>query len=256
MFLTLWLVLVTHPLLDAFTVYGTQLFWPLAPVPESWAAVFIIDPVYTVPLLAASLHAVAAGMTARARGLLATALAFSTVYLGFGLAGRVAAEHRVRDAMVAQGIEVTALRAVPMPFNTLVWRVLAKTPDDHYYEAVSGWFDRTSPEWLRLPLNPDAGANLAGSALHDRLRWFTGDWLRHDVIGDALVVTDLRMGVAGTTPSVSRWPSARRGRLDRGRAQPLAQRQRGWPELKLVLARILDAQPPLPLRAWSDQALR
>ena len=48
-----------------------------------------------------------------------------------------------------------------MPFNTLVWRVLAKTPDDHYYEAVSGWFDRTSPEWLRLPLNPDAGANLA-----------------------------------------------------------------------------------------------
>ena len=95
------------------------------------------------------------------------------------------------------GIEVTALRAVPMPFNTLVWRVLAKTPDDHYYEAVSGWFDRTSPEWLRLPLNPDAGANLAGSALHDRLRWFTGDWLRHDVIGDALVVTDLRMGVAG-----------------------------------------------------------
>ena len=136
-------------------------------------------------------------MTARARGLLATALAFSTVYLGFGLAGRVAAEHRVRDAMVAQGIEVTALRAVPMPFNTLVWRVLAKTPDAHYYEAVSGWFDRTSPEWLRLPLNPDAGANLTGSALHDRLRWFTGDWLRHDVIGDALVVTDLRMGVAG-----------------------------------------------------------
>lgn len=225
LFLTLWLVLVTHPLLDAFTVYGTQLFWPLAPVPESWAAVFIIDPVYTVPLLAASLYAVAAGMTARARGLLATALAFSTVYLGFGLAGRVAAEHRVRDAMVAQGIEVTALRAVPMPFNTLVWRVLAKTPDDHYYEAVSGWFDRTSPEWLRLPLNPDAGANLAGSALHDRLRWFTGDWLRHDVIGDALVVTDLRMGVAGhytfrfkmaeRAPGAgwiavvpSRWPSA------------------------------------------------
>ena len=257
LFLTLWLVLVTHPLLDAFTVYGTQLFWPLAPVPESWAAVFIIDPVYTVPLLAASLYAVAAGMTARARGLLATALAFSTVYLGFGLAGRVAAEHRVRDAMVAQGIEVTALRAVPMPFNTLVWRVIAKTPDDHYYEAVSGWFDRTPPEWLRLPLNPDAGANLAGSALHDRLRWFTGDWLRHDVIGDALVVTDLRMGVAGhytfrfkmaeRAPGAgwiavvpSRWPSA----------------SGGWPELKLVLARILDAQPPLPLRAWSDQALR
>lgn len=51
LFLTLWLVLVTHPLLDAFTVYGTQLFWPLPSIPESWSAIFIIDPVYTVPLL-------------------------------------------------------------------------------------------------------------------------------------------------------------------------------------------------------------
>ena len=158
--------------------------------------------------------------------MLATALAFSTVYLGFGLAGRVAAEHRVRDAMVAQGIEVTALRAVPMPFNTLVWRVLAKTPDDHYYEAVSGWFDRTSPEWLRLPLNPDAGANLAGSALHDRLRWFTGDWLRHDVIGDALVVTDLRMGVAGHYTFRFKMAERAPGPAGSRSCQPLAQRQR------------------------------
>ena len=131
--------------------------------------------------------------------------------------------------MVAQGIEVTALRAVPMPF-TLVWRVLAKTPDAHYYEAVSGWFDRTSPEWLRLPLNPDAGANLTGSALHDRLRWFTGDWLRHDVIGDALV-TDLRMGVAGTTPSVSRWPSARREAIGSRSCPAAGPAPAGWPEL-------------------------
>ena len=133
--------------------------------------------------------------------------------------------------------------------------MLAKTPDAHYYEAVSGWFDRTSPEWLRLPLNPDAGANLTGSALHDRLRWFTGDWLRHDVIGDALVVTDLRMGVAGHY--TFRFKMAERApRRLIASCQPLAQRQRGWPELKLVLARILDAQPPLPLRDWADQALR
>jgi inner membrane protein len=44
LFLAFWLVLVTHPILDAFTVYGTQLFWPLAFTPLSWAAVFIIDP--------------------------------------------------------------------------------------------------------------------------------------------------------------------------------------------------------------------
>lgn len=107
LFLTLWLVLVTHPLLDAFTVYGTQLFWPLASIPESWSAIFIIDPVYTVPLLLAAVYAVIAGMTRGARRFLAGALIFSTAYLGFGLVGRIAAEQRVRDAMQAQGIAVT-----------------------------------------------------------------------------------------------------------------------------------------------------
>ncbi|KRC85780.1 hydrolase [Achromobacter sp. Root83] len=253
LFLTLWLVLVTHPILDALTVYGTQLFWPLPAIPESWAAVFIIDPLYTVPLLLGVLFATAFGMTRTARRLLAAALVFSTAYLGFGLAARVVAEHRVLEAMRGQGVAVAELRAVPMPFNTLVWRVIAKTADGHYYESVSSLFDRDQPEWLRQPLNLELGQALAGVPLHERLRWFTDDWLRYDAIGDALIVSDLRMGMAGhytfrfkmaeraadgswkpVTPSV--WPS------DRG----------GWAELKLVLARILHAQPPLPLAQWSE----
>src|SRR5690606_6885702 len=50
LFLTLWLVLVTHPLLDAMTSYGTQLLWPLKPTPTAWSSLFIIDPFYTLPL--------------------------------------------------------------------------------------------------------------------------------------------------------------------------------------------------------------
>src|SRR3546814_3957313 len=44
-------VLLTHPLLDALTVYGTQLLWPLPLRPVMWSSVFIIDPLYTVWLL-------------------------------------------------------------------------------------------------------------------------------------------------------------------------------------------------------------
>jgi inner membrane protein len=50
------LALVTHPLLDAFTVYGTQLWWPLMPPPTMWSSVFIIDPLYTIWLLVACVH--------------------------------------------------------------------------------------------------------------------------------------------------------------------------------------------------------
>jgi inner membrane protein len=48
------LALVTHPLLDAHTAYGTQLLWPLDVPPTMWATVFIIDPLFTLPLLVAT----------------------------------------------------------------------------------------------------------------------------------------------------------------------------------------------------------
>ncbi|MFO3724968.1 metal-dependent hydrolase [Pseudomonas sp. HLMP] len=260
LFLAFWLVLVTHPILDAFTVYGTQLFWPLHSIPESWAAVFIIDPLYTVPLLAAVAYAGIRGMAGRAIPLLTAALLFSTAYLGFGLAGRMAAEQRFELALEHRGIAITELRAVPIAFNSLVWRVLAKTPDGDYYEGVSSWFDREPPEMQRQPLNLALAKALQGEPLHERLRWFTGDWLRYDVVGDALVVSDLRMGIPGNytfrfdmahrdgqgrwaavTPSL--WLGAGAGSMLNAH------------DLALIWRRILEQQPPLPLAAWSDKYL-
>jgi len=258
--LAFWLVLVTHPVLDAFTVYGTQLFWPLPFTPLSWAAVFIIDPVYTLPLLAAVVYAAFKGLNGRAVQLLSVALLFSTAYLGFGLAGRMAAEQRLQAALDAQGIVVSEVRAVPIAFNSLVWRVLAKTPDGDYYEGISSTFDRAPPEMQRLPLNQGAAKALEGSALLQRLRWFTDDWLRYDEVGDALVVTDLRMGIPGNytfrfnmahRDSQGHWivdrPSTWRG----AGAGSMFNRD----DLALIWRRILDQQPPLPLAAWTSKYL-
>jgi inner membrane protein len=258
LFLAFWLVLVTHPILDAFTVYGTQLFWPLQFTPLSWAAVFIIDPVYTVPLLAAVLYATFKGLKDRAVQVLSLALIFSTAYLGFGLAGRIAAEQRFELALEQQGIQASEVRAVPIAFNSLVWRVLAKTPDGFYYEGISSMFDREPPEMQRLPLNLAARDVLHDAPLLERLRWFTGDWLRYDAIGDQLVVTDLRMGIPGNytfrfdmahrdnqgqwvVDTPSRWVGSGVGAmLNNG-------------DLALIWRRILEQRPPLPLAAWSER---
>ena len=260
LFLAFWLVLVTHPVLDAFTVYGTQLFWPLHFTPESWAAVFIIDPVYTMPLLASVAYATVKGLKGRAVSVLSVALLFSTAYLGFGLAARITAEHRFQAALDQQGIMASEVRAVPIAFNSLVWRVMAKTGDGYYYEGVSSLFDREAPEMLRHSLNLEAAAPLAGVPLHERLRWFTGDWLRYDVVGDALVVTDLRMGIPGNY--TFRFQMARRD----GQGQWAAMTPTGWKgtapnsmfnghDLGLIWRRIIDQQPPLPLAEWTAKYL-
>jgi len=260
LFLAFWLVLVTHPLLDAFTVYGTQLFWPLQTTPQSWAAVFIIDPVYTLPLLAAVIYASCKGLTGKATRLLTLALLFGAAYLGFGLAGRMAAEQRFQAALDQQGLVASEVRAVPIAFNSLVWRVLAKTPDGDYYEGISSGFDRQAPEMQRLPRNLELAKVLADQPLHQRLRWFTDDWLRYDQIGDALVVTDLRMGIPGNY--TFRFTMAHRDDQGRWMADVPSMWQGAGPgsmfngdDLVLIWRRIVDQQPPLPLAAWTDRYL-
>jgi len=255
LFLAIWLALITHPLLDAFTSYGTQLFWPFEPVPTAWSSIFIIDPLFTLPLLAAVLAGICRNMTVCISKALSVALAWCVVYLGLSLAAQHLAETRVRTALVRQGITPQAVFSTPMPFNTLLWRVIVKTaePADHYVEAVSGVFDRHAPETVSLPLGTHLATALAQSSEYTRLAWFTGGWLRHDVIGDTLVVTDLRMGVAGyytfrfamakrdgdgddwQAIVPARWPSARGD----------------WAQWQHLFKRIVTSDPPLPLAAWT-----
>lgn len=52
---SVFLIFLTHVLLDAMTIYGTQLFWPLPYEPAGLGSIFIIDPLYTISFLTSSL---------------------------------------------------------------------------------------------------------------------------------------------------------------------------------------------------------
>ncbi len=57
-----FLCFATHALLDAMTIYGTRLFWPVWPEPLGAGSIFIIDPLYTLPLLVAFVWALCEGL--------------------------------------------------------------------------------------------------------------------------------------------------------------------------------------------------
>jgi inner membrane protein len=254
LFVTIWLVLITHPLLDAFTTYGTQLFWPLPLAPVSFSSIFIIDPVFSLPLLAASLAVLFRGE--RARRWRSAALCFSVAYLAFTLVAKAVIEGRVQAALHGQGIDTTRLFSAPTPLNSLLWRVVARTPDGNYYEIISGLLDRSPPQQRLQPLHEDLATALPPMPLLARLNWFTGGWLRYDAIGGDLVVTDLRMGMPGYY--TFRFVMARRDALGYWRAVLPTQwpgSRGGWPELKQVLMRIVTAQPPLPLDLWMQRTI-
>lgn len=252
--LTLWLVLITHPLLDAFTSYGTQLFWPLMPTPTAWSSIFIIDPMYTLPLIVAVLVGLIGGL--HSPRVPAIALALSTLYLGFTLAGKYMAEQRVERELARQGFHAERLFVTPTPFNSLLWRVIV-LDGEHYYEALTGWFDSAPPQLQRLPLGTELRPALADAPMHQRLAWFSGGMLRYDQIDGRLIVTDLRLGMTGYHPfrfDFARWQDGQWQVNAHTERLPFA---RGEPEqLQLLLRRIWQPQTEVPLLAWASELKR
>ncbi|MEX1118936.1 MAG: metal-dependent hydrolase, partial [Terrimicrobiaceae bacterium] len=58
---TVWLIFFTHVLIDVFTVYGTVVFAPFSEARIGFNNLFIIDPLFTMPLLVGVLAALVLG---------------------------------------------------------------------------------------------------------------------------------------------------------------------------------------------------
>jgi inner membrane protein len=190
--IAMWLALVTHPLLDAMTVYGTQLLLPFTNHPFGVGSMFIIDPLYTVPLLVGVIVGVA---RREGRGLpwVHAALMVSTAYLAWSVAAQWQVRGLARASLAGQG-SPTALLVTPTPFNTLLWRIVAMRPDGSYHEGFRSVLDGGPPiRWERFdpPPVPDAVRTLPAV---QRLAAFSHGFYKVHGKGSEAWVTDLRMG--------------------------------------------------------------
>lgn len=194
-FWAIQLALVTHPLLDAFTVYGTQLWWPLAPPPAMWSSVFIIDPLYTVWLLAGCSVAWFARERAVAQRALVAGLVLSSAYLGWSLAAKASVDREAERTLASMGLGDAPFFSVPMPFNTLLWRVVAMTPSGYVEAERSVLADEGPLSFRGYPSEVQALHEAADVPAVRRLAWFNRGFMRAQVQEGQLVLSDLRMGM-------------------------------------------------------------
>jgi len=196
-----WLVLVylvftTHVLLDSFTVYGTQIFWPIDNTPMAWATIFIIDPVYTLPLLIGVTAALVMSRT-RATGhrLNWLGLALSTCYLAWTVGVKWHVDQVARESLASQGIAYERLLTVPAPFNSVVWRVLAMHPNGYSVGYYSLLDEHRHIVMRTFPSDPQLLTGIEDHWPVRRLQWFTKGFYSVSRIGRKVIITDLRMGV-------------------------------------------------------------
>jgi len=198
-FIHLWLFiaacLVTHPLLDAFTAYGTQLLWPF-PVSVAVSSIFIIDPLYTIPLLVM----IAASLLWRDRmaKLCGVGLAISSIYLFWSVLALNLVEERVKSQVENTSLADRPVFITPTPVNTVLWRVVI-LDGDTYWEGLTSLLDDVSTidfiahkrgKWT-LPEKPQ---HLV------MLEEFTRHFVKYERVGNSFTATDLRLGIVDYLP--------------------------------------------------------
>ena len=236
--LAMTLALTTHPILDSFTVYGTQLLWPLqeslALTPFSIASVFIIDPLYTIPLLIAmifgfikgrKLAIFKTGLLANYQRLAVWMLIISSSYLMLSVGLKYYAQYQAEQTLAAANIDnIVRIKTMPVLPTILMWRTVAEDEQYRFIELRGSVLDDRLPEyryltqydnWIQFDHLPqaynsqDLRTNLptASQPYADRLDWFSGNWTGYrtqkpidnvDHQSRQLVVDDLRM-MAGDT---------------------------------------------------------
>lgn len=191
-----YLVFATHVLLDSFTVYGTQIFWPISETPVAWATIFIIDPLYTLPLLVGVIGALVMTRSSdRGHLLNRYGLILSTLYLCWTVAAKFVVDRRIESEMVAQNIRHGSVFTTPTPFNSLLWRAVVMDTGgyyDGYYSLLDG---PGKIDFSRYPSEESLLAGIEDTWPVQRLQWFSRGFYSVSLRERDIVISDLRMGV-------------------------------------------------------------
>jgi len=190
------LTLITHPILDAFTSYGTQLFWPLAGHPISIASIFVIDPLYTLPLLIGCVYLWRSGNskeaqdTDKARRINHLGLLLSSGYLLLSVLLQTQMQSKVEAALKGQGIPADKIFLSPL-YPSLNWWVAIVVDDGIYYDVTLNVLANTLD--ISEKQNLGYGVIDVSTPALTSLDWFTNGFIRLEEVEGQLVATDLRI---------------------------------------------------------------
>ncbi len=195
-FQLVFLALFTHPLLDAFTVYGTQLFWPITNYPVSGSTIFIVDPLYTIWLLIGCISAMLISRDKiTGHRLNYAGLALSSIYLSWTVAAKLIVDNRAEQLLNDENIAFHQLMSTPAPFTSFTWRLIGKNREG-YFDAFIDVFGEDQP--VIINQRPSEEHLLVGLRDHwpvTRLLDFTHGYYSVSRRGDDILITDLRMGL-------------------------------------------------------------
>ena len=191
---------LTHPLLDAHTTWGTQLFWPLD-LRLAYKNIFVIDPLYTLPFLVFVILAMRKKRTSpKRRKLNNLGLIISSAYMLLTLILKGITYQKFTEALQQQNIQYSEIETKPSPFNTILWTANVDTKDAYLIGHYS-FFDAQPIQFTAYPKNHEWIEDLKEEENVQRLIKITKGWYTITKENEKLYLNDLRFGLLGFSPS-------------------------------------------------------
>lgn len=191
--------LITHPILDAHTTWGTQLFWPLD-LRLAFKTIFVVDPLYTVPFLVFLILAMFQKRTSKKRRLYnRIGLTISTAYLALTFLIKSFALVKFEDALQTQNIAYEQIDTRPAPLNTILWNANVETKDAYLLGNYS-FFDTQNITFETYPKNHKLLGSLIENEKVKRMIAISEGWYTINKIDDKLYYNDLRFGLLNLEP--------------------------------------------------------
>ncbi|UZR92316.1 metal-dependent hydrolase [Chondrinema litorale] len=194
----LWLYFlgfVTHALLDTFTTWGTQLFYPFNNYGFALYNIFVIDPFYTVPFLLFLLIAAFYKRDNPKRKLFNNlGLIISSLYLFVSLINQYIASKVFEDALHKQNIAYTDYINKATPLNIILWSLTTKTEDGYYFAYYSLFDDTDEVKFDFYPANHHLLDNYKDHPKVKRLLEITKGYYTVEKSDNEFIIRDLRFG--------------------------------------------------------------
>lgn len=156
-YLLFFLALFTHPILDSFTPYGTQLFAPFSNYRVALNTISVVDPLYTVPFFICLIVVMFYNRISRTRKKwLKYGLVISTTYLILTCVNKLYINRVYKSSLVESDIAFTRFQTQPTIFNNILWYGIAEG-DDFYYMGFYSILDSSDriTEWIKIEKNHD-----------------------------------------------------------------------------------------------------
>jgi len=186
--------LFTHPILDAFTTWGTQLFWPFD-LRLAFQNIFVIDPLYTLPFLLFLILVIFQNRTSSKRSRYnRLGLLISSSYLMLTLILKGISYKKFAHSLEEQGIAYISMDTRPTPFNSILWAANIET-EDAYLMGFYSFFDSRPIRFSSYPKNHELLGHLASHEKIERLRRIVQGWYTITKKNNQLFFNDLRFGL-------------------------------------------------------------